>query len=240
MLAVVNGLSLPDAAVAASLVAAGLADAVVFAESADALSFNDAHIIRNREPVRLVLVGGTGALSSALEAELRGFVDGVQIDRLAGVDRMDTAALAAELMLAGIDEPTLALDNAWSRRDVISAAAAVVAGGADALVYTADGWLGTRAREVLTAHQPKRLVVAGTPETFSHDMVTQALSITDAAGPPARLDGPNSGEARSTRRHSHRGGRGGPALAGHRRRGRAGRGPGPKPGTADGQRPTAQ
>ena len=205
VLVVVNSASLADAAVASSLVAAGVGDAVVFAESADTLASNDAHLIRTREPARLVLVGGMAALSAALEAELRGLVDGVQIGRVASVDRVDTAALAAELVLEGnskrpaasqsVTEPIVVLANAWSQRDVGTAATTVIAGGADVLLYSLDGRLGSRTAQVLQEHRPERLVVAGTPKSFSHDMVAEALMAAEVTAAPTRLDGATGAQA---------------------------------------------
>lgn len=205
VLVVVNSTSLADAAVASSLVAAGIGDAVVFAKAADTLAFNDANIIRNREPDRLVLVGGTGALSVALEAELRGLVDGVRVDRLAGVDRVHTAALAAQLVLEnisrrpaapeGVGGPMVVLANAWSKRDVGTAAVAVIAGSADVMLYSHDDSLGSQTTRVLREHRPDRLMVTGTPETFTRAMVTQAQMSAGTAETPTRLDGTTSAQA---------------------------------------------
>ena len=208
VLVIVRGSSSVDAAVASSLVAAGLGDAVVFAESADALGADNTSIIGEVRPAEVLLVGGTAALSAQLETEVRRLVHDVEIDRIAGDDRMHTAALAAELVLARNSaqprastgstaqgnpgepgRPSIVLANAWSPQDVGTAAAAVIAGGADAMLYTADGWLGSRTASVLRAHQPGRLVIAGTPATFTHEMVTSALLAADSSTPPARLDG---------------------------------------------------
>ena len=214
VLVIVRGSSAADAAVAATLVAAGVGDAVVFAESADSLGADNATIIGDERPSRVLLIGGTAALSAQLEAEVRQLVDDVEIDRIAGDDRVHTAALAAELVLAGnSDQPRasasvtvqpnpgvperriVVLANAWSPRDVSTAAAAVIAGGADAMLYAADGWLGSRTAKVLREHRPERLVIAGTPATFTHDMVAGALLAADSNTPPTRLDGSDGAAA---------------------------------------------
>lgn len=208
VLVIVRGSSAADAAVASSLVAAGLGDAVVFAESADALGADNAAIVGEERPAGVLLIGGTAALSAQLEAEVRRLVDDVEIDRIAGADRVDTAALAAELVLARNaiqsrastsataqrdpgepERPIVVLANAWSPQDIGTAAAAVIAGGADVMLYAADGWLGSRTAGVLRTHQPGRLVIAGTPEAFTHEMVASALLAAGSGTPPTRLDG---------------------------------------------------
>ncbi|WP_419916795.1 hypothetical protein [Candidatus Poriferisodalis sp.] len=240
VLVVVRGSSAVDAAVASSLVAAGLGDAVVFAESADALGIDNAAIVGQERPARVVLIGGTAALSAQLEAEVRRLVDDVEIDRIAGDDRVHTAALAADRVLrsrsgvtsvvsgggsaattavsgggsgaasvvsgggsgavsvvsdGGSATTTVVLANAWSPQDIGTAAAAVIAGAADAMLYAADGWLGSRTASVLRTHHPDRLVIAGTAATFTHDMVTGALLAAGSGTPPARLDGPDGAVA---------------------------------------------
>ncbi|MCY3585564.1 MAG: hypothetical protein OXG76_07660 [Acidimicrobiaceae bacterium] len=214
VLVIVRGSSAVDAAVASSLVAAGLGDAVVFAESADALGADNAAIVGEERPAGVLLIGGTAALSAQLEAEVRRLVDDVEIDRIAGADRVDTAALAAELVLARNaiqsrastsataqrdpgepERPIVVLANAWSPQDVGTAAAAVIAGGADVMLYAADGWLGSRTAGVLRTHQPGRLVIAGTPEAFTHEMVASALLAAESSTPPARLDGSDGAAA---------------------------------------------
>ena len=206
VLVMVNASSLPDIAIAASLVAAGLGDAVVFAESASALGNANADIIREQQPAQVILVGGTAALTTDLETELRGLVNDLEIERLAGMDRLHTAALAAEKVLERAasaatgapddpSEPTVVLANAWSLPDVGIAAAAVTGGRAEVLLYAADGWLSSPTATVLRNHRPTRLVVAGTPTTFSHQVVAEALSAADSTGPASRLDGTNTAES---------------------------------------------
>lgn len=53
------------------------------------------------------------------------------------------------------------------------------------MLYTAEGWLGSRTASVLRAHQPERLVIAGTPATFTHDVVAAALLAAGSSTPPA-------------------------------------------------------
>lgn len=179
VLVVANGASIPDIAVASSMVAAGAGDAVVLAESADTLGVATAQTVRAARPARAVLIGGAAALSAALETELGELVDDLRIERIAGADRMHTAALAAESVLEGAEEATVVLANAWSLPDVLAAAAAVTAGRADVLLYAADGWLGYRAAHVLRMHRPERLVVAGGQSAFSHEMAVAALTAAD-------------------------------------------------------------
>jgi len=196
VLVIARSSSAVDAAVASSLVAAGLGDAVVFAESADALGADNAAIVGGEQPAGVLLIGGTAALSAQLEAEVRRLVDDVEIDRVAGDDRVHTAALAADRVLDNRPAAaTMALANAWSPQDVGAAAAAVIAGSADAMLYSHDGWLSSHAASVLSTHRPEGLVVAGTPATFTHEMVARALLAAGSSAPPARLDGADGAAA---------------------------------------------
>ena len=187
-LVVANSGSLSDVGTAASMVAAGLGDAVVFAESADALGSAAAGIVSQQQPQRVVFVGGTAALSASIETEVRGLAAGVQVERLAGTDRIHTAALAAQQVLAEVASPTVVLANGWSLSDVGTAASAVASGRADAVLYATATSLGDATRDVLEDHEPQQILIVGGTAALSDDVATGAQM---AAGgtTPQRLGG---------------------------------------------------
>ena len=158
---VVNGTSLSDVGTAASLVAAGTGDAVVFAESADALGEDAAAVLTDQQPDRVVVVGGTSAVSGLVESELRQLVDGVFIERLAGRDRIETAALAARRALGSGDVSTVVIANGWSLPDVGTAASAVATGTADAVLYSDRRTLGHPTSQALRSLRPNHVLIAG-------------------------------------------------------------------------------
>ena len=179
VLVVALGSSLSDVGTAASLVAGGQGDAVVLAEATDGLGAGAASIIAEQLPDRIVVVGGAGAVGHSVADELRGLSPGVEIDRLAGSDRIHTAAMAAARALRGSESVTVVLANGWSLPDVGAAASAVASGAADAVLYSGRTALGEPTRQVLAGHRPVRMLVAGGEAAVSHDVLESA---TAAAG----------------------------------------------------------
>lgn len=99
---IATGQDFPDALVAGS--AAGAADGPVLLTKADTLPEATAAELRRLEPGRIVVVGGTDAVSESVELQLQGFTDG-SVDRLKGAHRFETAAaVSAELFPSGNDE----------------------------------------------------------------------------------------------------------------------------------------
>lgn len=188
VLTLANGTSLSDVGAAASLVAASVGDAVVFAESAETLGGAAAAFVTEQQPTRVVLVGGTAALSQDIEEELKRHSAGVAIERLSGEDRTDTAALGARRALSGSGTATVVLANGWSLSDVGTAASAVASGQADAVLYAQTDGLGDATRDVLSQFVPRGIVLIGGTAALSADIASQAQS---AAGGtlPERLGG---------------------------------------------------
>ena len=126
--------SLSDVGTAASLAAAGGADAVVLVDS-EGLSDSAAGVVRRAMPARAVFVGGTAVLPASVQSRVEELSDGVSVERFAGADRAATAADAARRAGAGSQDVSVALANGWSLADVGVAAALVAAGGADVVLY---------------------------------------------------------------------------------------------------------
>ena len=182
------GSSLSDVGTAASLVAAGEGRAVVFASSAAALGDTAVGVVAETQPAKVVIVGGTAAVAASVQAELGLAAPGVSIERLAGTDRVHTAALAARRTLAATSGASVIIANGWSLPDVGAAAAAVAAGAADAVLYAHRDGLGEPTREVLDRHRPARVLIAGGTAALSAQVQQQAGQAAGGA-PTSRLGG---------------------------------------------------
>ena len=93
----------------------------------------------------MVIVGGTAVVPESVRERLGVLVAGVEVERLAGADRVETAALVAGRVLGGRLDATVVLAYGWSPADVGVAASFVAGGGADAVLYVQQGSLGDAA-----------------------------------------------------------------------------------------------
>ena len=90
---IANGWSASDVGTAAPL-AASLGGSVLYANT-HSLGDPTVDALEQLKPSQIILVGGTAALSAKIEEELGQVVPDVPIERLAGTDRIDTAAKGA-------------------------------------------------------------------------------------------------------------------------------------------------
>ena len=172
--------SLPDAGVAAALVAAGAADAVVLASGPTSLGDAAAAVVSRHAPEMLLIVGGTAALSADIEAELSTAAPGASLERLAGDDRVATSVIAARRALGAKRGKTIVIANGWSAADVGVAAALVASGGADVVLYGASDGLAASSTELLDAQRPDSIVIVGGTAALSDDF--SAAAATAAGG----------------------------------------------------------
>ena len=173
------GSSLSDVGTAASLVAAGVGDAVLFAESVGRLGNANSSLLSQQAPERVFIIGGTSAVGADVESELRSLAPGVSIKRFAGSTRVETAALAADEALAGRSASKIIVANGWSLPDVGAAAAAVAAGAADVVLYAERDDLGELAQSALETHRPGTVLIVGGRAALSAQV---ELAAATAAG----------------------------------------------------------
>ena len=172
MLALANRASLVDIGVAASLVASGVADAVVWSDSTDELGTETASLVTQTAPRSVVIVGGTAVVGEAVIEELKQLVPQVDIERLAGSDRVATAALAAQRSFRADEQDlTVAIANGRSLADAGAAAALVAAGAADLLLYaeSADA-LGTATLSQLQDSDVSLVYLVGGETVLSQEL----------------------------------------------------------------------
>ena len=161
---IANGWSPPDVGAAAPL-AASLGGSVLFAKK-DSLGAPTVAALRRLAPSQIIVVGGTAALSTRIEAELGKVVPGVQTRRLAGTDRTDTAARGTARSGVGLGAPVVLADG-WSPADVgIAAPLAATLGGS--VLVTQRSTLGERTAVALSSLSPSRIILIGGSERLAN------------------------------------------------------------------------
>ena len=160
---IASGWSPPDVGAAAPL-AASLGGSVLFANK-NSLGAPTVTALRRLAPSQIIVVGGTAALSTRIEAELGKVVPGVQTRRLAGTDRTDTAARGTAESGAGLGAPVVLADG-WSPADVgIAAPLAATLGGS--VLVTERSKLGERTAIALSSLSPSRIILIGGSERLA-------------------------------------------------------------------------
>ena len=94
VLVMANGWSPPDTAVAAALAATTHRAAVAYA-AAHTLTDDTAQLVSRLQPRTVVIIGGVSAVAATVRSEIGALAPDAHISRIAGVDRIHTAVLAA-------------------------------------------------------------------------------------------------------------------------------------------------
>ncbi|WP_419553140.1 S8 family serine peptidase [Candidatus Poriferisodalis sp.] len=180
-LVVANGWSPPDIGVAAALAARSGRSAVIYTER-DRLPEASAALLRDYQVARVILIGGTAAISEQVHDEIVAVASGASVSRLTGADRIDTAAQAARRVLgnpaAAPDGVTLVIANGWSPPDVGVAAALAAATENSAVAYTNQGTLPEAAATLIRDYRPGRVIIVGGRAAVANDVRS---AITEAA-----------------------------------------------------------
>lgn len=96
-----------------------------------------ADLVAELQPTKVVILGGSAAVPSSVEARLRGLAPGVKIERHAGADRYATAALAARSLWSGSQVPATLFVTGLAFPDALSATPLAVVRGGPVLLTTA-------------------------------------------------------------------------------------------------------
>lgn len=178
---VANGWSPPDIGAAAALAARSGRAAVLYARN-ETLPQATAELLRDYPTARVIIVGGTGTISDAVEGRIGAAAPSASISRLTGSDRTETAAAAARRILGnpagapgGI---TLVIANGWSPPDVGVATALAAAAGNAALAYTAADALPAATAALIGEYRPSRIIIVGGRSAVSDDV---RVAIADTA-----------------------------------------------------------
>jgi len=180
---VVNGTDYPDALAAAAR--AGVYDAPVLLTRKDGLPGPTKSALSRLRPVRAVIVGGTGSVSTAVENAVRGYTSSGDVQRVGGSDRYETAALLASYYATG--RPRVYLASGENFPDALSGAA--LAGHQQVpLLLSRRNSLDPATIAQLQRIRPGEVVVLGGPVAVSDAVARQAASYT-TSGTFRRLAG---------------------------------------------------
>lgn len=130
------------------------------------------------QPLRVIILGGEGAVRAAVETRLKEVLDWApDIERIAGLNRYETAALiAAEFP----HEQSAAIATGADFPDAIALAAAAAANGIP-LLLTAPNELPEATRQVLADLQPQTIYAAGGEAVVSPSVLEQIAQETGLA-----------------------------------------------------------
>ncbi|NLG23279.1 MAG: cell wall-binding repeat-containing protein [Actinomycetales bacterium] len=166
----VNGEDYPDALAASAR--AGVYDAPVLLVRRDHVPSATAQALTRLQPGRLVVVGGTTAVSTATENELRTFTTG-GLQRVAGTNRYETAANLASYYASG--QPRVYLASGEDFPDALAVAALAGKQHVPLLLTQGDRLTGST-RIQLDRLNPGEVVVLGGTSTISKAVAEQAAA----------------------------------------------------------------
>jgi SpoIID/LytB domain protein len=162
---VASGADFPDALAGAAVAAAGEQPVLLTAPGSLPKSTVDA--ITRLAPAKVVVLGGTGAVSTAVEAQLKGLVG--TVTRVAGVDRYQTASKASALLGPA---SSVYVASGTTFPDALAGAALAGHLGAPVLLTAPTSLPATTADE-LTRRRPASIWVLGGTSAVSSAVATK-------------------------------------------------------------------
>jgi putative cell wall-binding protein len=183
---IANGLNYPDALSAGPLVAA-LGGSLLLVSPNQIPPSVEAELRRLR-PERIVIVGGTASVSTAVETRLRSFVTSPDdVERHAGADRYAASRTAIERVFDSTEGAPVFTEGvpvilATGRNYPDALAAGPVAAALGGVVLLVDGTAATLdepTRTLLDKLQPSLFIIAGGPASVSPGIEAELLLRTD-------------------------------------------------------------
>jgi putative cell wall-binding protein len=179
---IATGASFPDALAGAAV--AGRDGGPILLVTRDAIPTVVKAELARLKPAKIVVLGGTGVVSSAVQVELDAYTTG-PVTRLAGANRYATAVAISQASFSpGIE--TVFIATGTSFPDALAGAAVAGALGSPILLVTPTSLPSVVAAE-LARLNPTEIVILGGPGAVS-DSVGQAMS---AYGTVFRVSGPD-------------------------------------------------
>ncbi len=175
-----TGANFPDAISAAAL--AGRLDAPVLLTRPDSLPTATRTQLQRLQPARLVVLGGTGAVSQAVQDDASAYAGATT--RIGGATRYDVSAGVARAYEPGV--PVLYVASGEAFPDALAVGALAGSQNAPVLITPQDRLSGVVAAEV-DRLRPGRIVVVGGPGAVSEAVVTDLRGRT--AGGVTRIQG---------------------------------------------------
>ncbi|WP_420444424.1 cell wall-binding repeat-containing protein [Candidatus Poriferisodalis sp.] len=205
-LVVANGWSPPDIGAATALAARSGRAAVLYTQH-DVLPDATAALLADYQVARVILIGGTAAISSQVHDAIAAAAGGdASISRLTGADRVATAAQRARRVLgnpaAAPDGVTLVIANGWSAPDVGVAAALAAATENSAVAYTAQGTLPEATAALIRDYRAGQVIIVGGRAAVSNEVRTAITQTAPDSADIRRITGSTRTEtaARAARR----------------------------------------
>ncbi len=204
-LIVANGWSPPDIGAAAALAARSGRSAVLYTRH-DSLPAVSTALLRDYQVARVILIGGTAAVSNEVRDEIAAVAVGASVSRLMGVDRVDTAAQTARRVLGSAasapDGITLVIANGWSAPDVGVAAALAAATENSAVAYTSQGTLPAATAALIRDYRPSQVIIVGGRAAVTNDVRAAITETAPSSADVRRITGSTRVEtaARAARR----------------------------------------
>ncbi|WP_192796547.1 cell wall-binding repeat-containing protein [Serinicoccus kebangsaanensis] len=166
---IVSGQDYPDALAASAR--AGVYDAPLLLTKKGSIPPETAQALTRLRPARLVVIGGTEAVSNTVLRRLEPYARTGRVERVSGTNRYGTAAALAGYYPAGVDRVMLASGETFP--DALAGAA--VANGQEApLLLTRPGELPQSTRDALTRLRPRQIVILGGDAAITETVRRQA------------------------------------------------------------------
>lgn len=169
---IANGWNFPDALVTGPA-ATTQNGPVLLAPLAAGLPKSVSDEIGRLTPKKIVIAGGTSAISAQTEAQLKATFPSVTVKRLAGADRFATArAIVADVYKAPVKKLYVASGIGFP--DSLSASAAGAADGSPVLTVAGNGGaLDAATMQAVQRVQPASITVVGGPVSVSNGILAQ-------------------------------------------------------------------
>ena len=170
---VANAYNFPDA-LAGAAAAGTVAGPVLLVGPTGAINAATAAELTRLKPQKIVVLGGTGAVSDAVLNALKSYATGGNVVRYAGASRFATAAdISAHTFGTGVDVAYVA--NAYNFPDALAGAAAAGTVAGPVLLVGPTGAINAATAAELTRLKPQKIVVLGGTGAVS-DAVLNALA----------------------------------------------------------------
>ena len=172
---VATGTSFPDAL--AGGVAAGRQQGPVLLVSPTGVPGSTRNELDRLNPARIVVLGGTSAVSDGVAAALRGYTRG-SVTRLSGLDRYATAVAVSKATTKSNGPRTVYLATGASFPDGLAGTPVAARSGGPLLIVPSGGLTDAVAAE-LRRLNPPRVVILGGPSVVSGAVAAQVAALWD-------------------------------------------------------------
>lgn len=167
---IASGENYPDALAAASI--AGINDSPVLLTTPGALSSQTAEAIQLLGASKAIVLGGEAAVSASVEDDLVRL--GLQVSRIQGQTREQTAALIAAEVFEHISTDTVVIANGYVPWDSLSVSPYSYSNGYPVLLTNSDGLLSEDVLQAMRAMGSiRRAIIVGGPNAVSEGVSSQ-------------------------------------------------------------------